>query len=269
MIRAVLIAAFIGGMGHLSAWQAPSPAFEVASVKPSPLTPPSLSSLGDLRLPPGRWRAMRQNLVQLIGAAYPEYAFKARVVGGPAWVRKDLFDIDARMDPKISLAEVGPLLAQLLADRFALRTHTEPRLVDVYLLKLGRNDAGLGPGLKRSDPSCVAAKTARQIPPAECRGTPTGGGMNLPTSQIHEFLRLLAFWDIDRPVLDRTGLTGFFDFQLAYQCGPFTGLFGRPCVTDGVSLFTALQEQAGLKLEAAREAIDVLVIDSVEELTPN
>jgi uncharacterized protein (TIGR03435 family) len=274
MIRqAVVLAVVVGGVAVLSA-QAPEQstlAFEVASVKPSPANPPSVASLGSLRLPPGRWRALRNTLLQLMGTAYPEHRFEGRVVGGPAWVRKDLFDIEARMDPTITLAEVGPLAARLLADRFALRTHIEQRPVEVYLLKTARDDGRLGPQMKRSDASCIDAKTTRQVPPRECRGTmPAGGGLNLATNQIADFLQLLAFNGIDRPVLDRTGLTGYFDFQLTYQCGPFTGPFGsRPCGPDALSFFTALQEQAGLTLEPAREVIDVLVIDSVEQPTPN
>jgi uncharacterized protein (TIGR03435 family) len=280
MFAAVIVG---GGMG-LSA-QAPGQSaleFEVASVKPSSANPPSIASLGSLRLPPGRWRATRLTLVHLIGAAYPEYAFEGRIVSEPAWARKDLFDIEARMDPKITLAEVGPLVARLLADRFALRIHIEQRPVDVYLLKMARDDGRLGRQLRRSDPACVEAKIRwatgsgeRQLPPSMCLGMPpAGGGLNLPAAQIAEFLRILAISGIDRPVLDRTGLTGYFDLQLTYQCGPFTGPFagrsaGRPCGTEGVSFFTALQEQAGLKLEAAREVIDVLVIDSVEQPTPN
>jgi uncharacterized protein (TIGR03435 family) len=228
MIRAAVGLAFVGSVVMLSA-QAPEqsgPTFEVASVKPSSPNPPTISSLGGLRLPPGRWRALRLNLVHLIGLAYPEHRFAGRVIGGPAWVRKDIFDIEARMDPTISLAEVGPLVARLLADRFALRTHTEQRAVDVYLLKMARDDGRLGPQLKRSDPACVEAKTARQLPP-ECRGVPpVSGEMNLPTNQMADFLTLLAISGIDRPVLDRTGLAGNFDLRLAYQCGQFTGPFG-------------------------------------------
>src|SRR5688572_13982794 len=113
MIRAALILAFVGGVAVLSAAQVPSPAFEVASVKPSPPNPPTVS-LGSLRgLPPGQWRALRVNPVQLIAAAYPEYAFEGLVVGGPAWVRKDQFDIDARMDPKTTPAETATMIARL------------------------------------------------------------------------------------------------------------------------------------------------------------
>jgi uncharacterized protein (TIGR03435 family) len=274
MMRSALILALVGSVAAVSAQvsiEQPAPAFEVASVKPSPPEPPRGIPVSALRPRPGRWLAMRVNLVQLIGAAYPEFRFGERVVGGPAWVRKDLFDIEARMDPTITLAEVGPLVARLLTERFALGTHTEQRPVDVYLLKMARDDGRLGPQLKRSDPACVEAKAARQLPP-ECRGNPAaaGGGLNFPTNQMADFLQLLALYGIDRPVLDRTGLTGHFDLQLGYQCGPFTGLFAsRPCGTEGVSFFTALQEQAGLKLEPAREVVDVLVIDSVERPTPD
>jgi uncharacterized protein (TIGR03435 family) len=270
--------AFAGSVAVLSAQfpdQQSTPAFEVASVRPSPPNPPTVRELGALRLSPGRWRALRLTLVHLIGLAYPERRFAGRVIGGPAWVRKDIFDIEARMDPAISHADVGPLVARLLADRFALRTHTEQQAVDVYVLKMARDDGRLGPQLKRSDPACVEAKAARQLPP-ECRGgPPASGGMNLPTNQMADFLTVLALNGIDRPVLDRTGLAGHFDVRLAYQCGPFTGPFGiaafgsRPCGTDGVSFFTALQEQLGLKLEPAREVLDVLVIDSVEPPTPD
>ena len=88
--------------------------------------------------------------------------------------------------------------------------------------------------------------------------------------QISDFVRVLIGMGIDRPVFDRTGLTGHFDLQLQYDYGPFSGAFAsRPSSIDGVSIFTALQEQAGLKLEAAREVVDVLVIDSAEMPMPN
>lgn len=87
---------------------------------------------------------------------------------------------------------------------------------------------------------------------------------------ISDFVRLLAGLGIDRPVLDRTGLTGHFDLQLQYDYAPFSGAFARPPSSmDGVSIFTALQEQAGLKLEATREVVDVLVIDFAEMPMPN
>lgn len=243
--------------------------FEVASVKPSPDTPP-LVSFASIRLPPpDQWRALRVNLVYLIGVAYPTFAFEGRVVGGPTWIRETLFDIEARKDPNTSLAQVAPMMAHLLTNRFSLRTHIEQQAINVYVLKMARSDGQLGPQLKRSAASCVEAKIAKQPRPSECRGTVISG-MNFATNQIGDFLQYLSFLKIDRPVLDRAGLTGYLDFQLRYDYGPFGALYARQSSrTDGVSFFTALQEQLGLKLEPAREVMDVLVIDSVEQLTPD
>jgi len=254
---------YLGGMAVLADAQVSSPEFEVASVKPSgPVVP-----LG--RQPPGQWRARSRNLVQLIGAAYPQYVFESLVVGGPAWTRNARFDIDARMDPTTTPGQLAQMISKLLADRFALRTHTEQRAVNVYVLKMSRADGELGTQLKRSDPSCVEALTARQPFPPQCQATATGG-MQYRAMQISDFLRMLSGMGIDRPVLDRTGLTGYFDMQLQFDYAPFSGAFASPQSSiDGVSLFTALQEQAGLKLEAAREVVEVLVVDFAEMPTPN
>jgi uncharacterized protein (TIGR03435 family) len=184
-------------------------------------------------------------------------------------VREARFDIDARMDPTTTPGQLAQMISQLLADRFALRTHIEQRSVDVYALKLARDDGRLGAQLTRSDPSCVEALTARQPLPPQCRATTTSG-VQYRGMQISGFFRLLSVMGIDRPVLDRTGLTGYFDLQLRYDHAPFSGPFGRlGSSVEGVSFFTALQEQAGLKLEPAREVVDVLVIDSVERPTPD
>jgi uncharacterized protein (TIGR03435 family) len=94
--------------------------------------------------------------------------------------------------------------------------------------------------------------------------------MQYRAMQISDFIRLLSGMGIERPVLDRTGLSGHFDLELAYDYAPFSGAFASPqSRLDGVSFFTALQEQAGLKLEPAREVVEVLVIDSAEMPTPN
>lgn len=246
--------------------------FEVATVKPSPPVPPRLipGTLGQ----PGHWQAARIPLVKLIESAYPAYGFDALVVGGPEWIRdpKTIWDIDARMDPKTPRDQVAPMVAHLLADRFGLRFHTGPRMVSVYLLKLSRADGQLGPKLKRSAEACVAARMARQALPIECRGTP-GTGLNMTINQISELLQYFSFRGLDRPVLDRTGLQGYYDLQLAYDCDTFAplapGVPTRPCAPDGVSMFTALQEQAGLKLEPSREMVDVMVIDSVRMPDPD
>src|SRR5688572_13175470 len=95
--------------------QQTAPTFEVASIKPSSDAPiPASSTLAALRNP-SRWIAIRVTAVRLIVAAYPEYAFEGRVVGGPAWIRNDRFDIEAVKDPSTTLAQVAPMMAHLLA----------------------------------------------------------------------------------------------------------------------------------------------------------
>ena len=263
MTRTAVMFLYLGGMAVLADAQVSSPEFEVASVKPAGPLVPSGS------LPPGLWRARSRYLVQLIGAAYPQYFFEGLVVGGPDWTRNARFDIDARMDPTTTPPQLAQMISKLLADRFALRTHTEQRPLNIYVLKMSRADGQLGTQLKRSDPSCVKARTAREPFPPQCQPTATSG-MQSVAMQISDFVRLLIGMGMDRPVFDRTGLTGHFDLQLQYDYAPFSGAFAsRPSTIDGVSIFTALQEQAGLKLEAAREVVDVLVIDSAEMPTPN
>jgi uncharacterized protein (TIGR03435 family) len=254
---------FLGGMAVLADAQVSTPAFDVASVKPAgPPVPFGRPS-------PGLWRAGRSNLVQLIGRAYPQYAFDSLVVGGPAWVREARFEIDARMDPTTTPVQLTQMIATLLADRFALRTHTERRAVDVYILKMSRDDGRLGTRLKRSDPACADARTALLPLPPRCRAT-AASGLEYRAMQVSDFLRALSALGIDRPVLDRSGLTGHFDLQLEYDYAPFSGAFAKPQSSiEGVSFFTALQEQAGLKLEATREVVEVLVIDAAEMPTPN
>ena len=173
------------------------------------------------------------------------------------------------MDPTTTPAQLAQMISKLLADRFALRTHTEQRPVNIYVLKMSRADGQLGTQLKRSDlradkPGPLVSLfrlNVSQQRQAEC---------SLVAMQISDFVRLLVGMGMDRPVFDRTGLTGYFDLQLRYDYAPFSGAFASPQSSiDGVSIFTALQEQAGLKLEAAREVVDVLVIDSAEMPTPN
>ena len=138
---------------------------------------------------------------------------------------------------------------------------------------MARADGQLGPKMRRSAEACVTARLAKQPIAMECRGfAPGTPGLNLAINQISEFLQFLSFRGLDRPVLDRTGLTGYFDISLGYDCAPFAGLPGipeRPCAADGVTLFTALQEQAGLKLEASREMVNVMVVDSARMPDPD
>ena len=249
--------------------------FEVATVKPQNPNPQPVpfSSIGPR---PGHWLFLGP-LVKLVEQAYPASGFDSLVVGGPPWMRdvNTKWDIDGRLDPKTPRDQVPPMVAHLLADRFGFRFHTEQRMVPVYVLKMARADGQFGPKLKRSAEACVTAKTTKQPLTVECRGPIAAAiaGLNLPVQQISDLLQYWSVRGIDRPVIDRTGLQGYFDLQLAYDCDPFApmapGARPRVCGPDGVSMFTALQEQAGLKLEPSREMAEVLVVDSVRMPDPD
>jgi uncharacterized protein (TIGR03435 family) len=178
------------------------------------------------------------------------------------------------------------MLRRLLADRFRLKAHQEMRELPVYLLKVARNDGRLGPQFKPTDPACAAQAAAppSAAPPATTASpnppTPCGGGFNrrgassaraLPMSVL---VNSLSDW-ADRLVLDGTGLTGAFDWDLKWDpestpeslaAAAATRNSGTP---DGVSLFTALREQLGLTLDPSRASIEALIIDSAELPTPD
>jgi uncharacterized protein (TIGR03435 family) len=197
------------------------------------------------------------------------------ITGGEAWTREARFDIDARKDPKASPADVQVMVDRMLAERFALRTHLEPRPMNVYLLKVARADGPLGPTIARSRQACVEARV-QQLPvaswPEECRTSrfprPTGRGsfVNLMAGEMSELTRTLGRMRIDRPILDRTGLSGRFDAALHWNqpeaAAPPTG-------EETLSLFTAIKEQLGLELAAGREMVNVLVVDGATRPSEN
>jgi uncharacterized protein (TIGR03435 family) len=241
------------------------PAFEVASVKPSP--PLSAKSRGLFVYPGGRMVAWSYTLKQLIRSAYnlDPNSLDIPVLGGPSWADEDPFDVEAKPPessqsshwvPAKSTAPPTPemrlMLQTLLADRFQLKLHTEPKKENVYALVLAKG----GPKLKPSDgarsPSLAASKTG-----------PMDRMVNLLTGQNVSMAMLAAALaqTLRRPVLDQTGLTGNFDFHVVYP--PDDGSGSAP------PLVRALERQLGLRLETKRENIDVLVIDHAEKPAGN
>ena len=182
------------------------------------------------------------------------------------------------------------MLRALLESRFALATHRETRQLPIYELVLSRADGRPGPGLRPSSPECAGIRFPTLAPgmpvpppppPGPAQMLPLGVGTPLRCPSVFAAgwisgrevtldilatrLSLLA----GRPVVNRTGLTGSFDVDLAYTPD---AAFGPPAPfarADGPSLFTGLQEQLGLRLDAARGPVDVLVIDRVEQPTEN
>ena len=247
--------------------------FDVASIKVSSgQTSQSVFARPVSVQPGGRWVAPHATLRTILQAVYPEFGSLGRIVGGPAWLDSEYFNIEARTDAQASPAQIQEMARRLLADRFRLTLATETRPVDVYALVVAREDRRLGPGIR---------------PPVECapQGTPAVGRVPcrlLPSMQNGKMLLAsgaspiadLISWiqiSLPRAVVDRTGLTG--EFAIRFDAPPAVPLAApsgsAPAPSTGPDLFTALQEQLGLKLEARREPMEVLVIKSVETPTPN
>lgn len=268
--------------------QGAPPVFAVASIKQSP--PPSGGPmfLAAGPRPGGQWLAQNATFLMLVRSAYPGFSLPGQVVGVPDSIGATRFDIDARAEGDPPRDVMTEMLRQLLADRFSLKVHTEQREVDVYALVLAREDGRLGPGLRKPAIDCQAREEARKkdaaagvpppVPPAPPKPgvRPECGMLSMMTNGV---MRLSMGGSaiasvgsgiqgtVGRPVIDRTGLTGRWDIDLEFAgTGPLT-------TTDTpdapASVFTAVQEQLGLKLESRKEKMDVLVIDQVQMPTPN
>jgi uncharacterized protein (TIGR03435 family) len=292
LIPAVLLIAAAASLAAQSPAATPpvaTPAFAVASIKPSPpTTPGSPVFLSAGSRPGGQWLSQNATMQMILRAAYPAFSKPGQIAGGPEWFNTERFDINAKAEGDPPRDVMVEMLKQLLADRFKLRAHTEPRDVDVYALVLARADGRLGPGLRKAALDCQAIAEARKKaaaagePPAQVTppklGEPPQCGMmmynmngvqNLATSGTAIGSVASAIQPtVGRPVIDRTGLTGFFDINLVYAASrqPETAA-DEPDAPAAV--FTALQEQLGLKLESRKEKMDVLVIDRVEMPTAN
>jgi uncharacterized protein (TIGR03435 family) len=252
-----------------------APAFEVASIKPTKTQGTSL-----LMLYRGRLSATNMRLGGLIMRAYRLQA-EQLAGGGPSWVNSEAFDIDARATGNVSSEQLMLMLRTLLAERFKLRLRPETKELPIYVLTMSRGDTQLGPKLKRSSGSgCVhpllpgEAPKAPSDPAAPTCGlySPLGHWIGRATT-IDSLAAQLSMQSLHRAVVNRTGLTGTFDLDL--QWADLAFLFSPqaspsdPPLTDGPSLFTALQEQLGLTLESTKGPVDVLVIDHVEKPTPD
>jgi uncharacterized protein (TIGR03435 family) len=262
------------------------PSFEVASVK--------LNTSGDTRSPMrtqpgGRFTATNARLKGLIATAFEMADSPAlvdsRIFGGPDWVGSERYDIVAKSSTEFRPSPDGPprelllMIRSLLEDRFKLKAHRETREVPIYELVVARADGRLGPGLHKSDVDCEAIGAAIRSgnpPPRQPGEPPPCGLMGGPARTIAggaTMQQLAANLTVrqERLVFNKTGLTGRFAFNLAWTPdqipteAPPPGI--PPIDPNGPSLFTALQEQLGLKLEPAKGPVDVLVIDSVEHPT--
>jgi uncharacterized protein (TIGR03435 family) len=252
-------------------------AFEAASIKPNKSNP----DIYRMQVQPGgRLVVTNAPLRSMIRNAYRLQDFQ--IVGGPEWVDTDRFDVVATAAGDPTQQEMTLMLRALLAERFQLRVHDETRELAIYGLTLGRSDGTLGPQIGKASFDCASFRTSTTPAPPASRGpnefncgirmapgSLTGRGSSMTALAMN-----LSIW-VNRVVLDRTGLTGDFDLDLHWTPDqlppgfPPPGIVMPPVDPNGPSIFTALQEQLGLKLESARGPVEVLVIDHAERPTPD
>ena len=250
-------AAIVCLAGLPAAGQAQPPTFEVASVKVNQ----SGQEVMRITAPPGRFEATNVTPRLLILNAYglPDF----RLANLPSWAGDERFDVAGRSAGSVGRDEISAMVRSLLADRFQLRAHRETRELPTYALVSASPDRRPGPSLRASAIDCSTDRSQ-----CNTRITPrslTASGMTMA--------RLAATLTgiVGRVVTDSTAMAGAYDLELAFAPeGPLPpGAPPSAADSDAPSIFTALQEQLGLKLDGRRGPVEVLVIDSIERPTPD
>jgi uncharacterized protein (TIGR03435 family) len=239
-----------------------NPSFEVATIKPSAPNQPGkgFGFRGD------RFTTRNTNLNDLIAFAYGLHA--KQLVDGPAWFGTDLYDIEAKPDAagRPNQKQMQTMVQKLLADRFKLTFHHDKRELSVYVIRVGSG----GPKMTKtkSDVNDPSAFFFRAL-----------GDLTVRNQSMKDFATWMQSGVMDKPVVDETELTDRYDFQLKWtpdesQFGQFrgTGAVVPPPPDDPKAppnLYTAMQEQLGLKMGPAKFPDDVIVIDHVEKHSEN
>jgi uncharacterized protein (TIGR03435 family) len=266
--------------------QQPAPAFEIASIKrnvdPKPMTSGTLQNTpkGEIRLV---WIPARL----LVLLAYP---LAREVVGLPSWATSEVYDVTVKGPPDATREQVTLMWQTLLADRMKLAAHYEPLEVRGYNLVVARPDGRLGPQLKPSTLDCPApdpSKPAPQPPQAAMDALKRGAVITADTERLlmsqcaimavgnttyagaatmQQLANGLRFGGIREPIEDRTGLEGLYSFKLTFARPTLTL---QPTVDDAPSIFVALQEQLGLKLEPTTVHSQAVVVEQIERPTEN
>jgi uncharacterized protein (TIGR03435 family) len=248
----------------------PEAAFEVASVKANPndAVPEGIS----LQTNGVRFTGFRVRT--LIAMAYRSEGIQRfdQIVAGPSWIAEDRFDVVATVggesaEQAAMTDRLPAMLRTLLLERFGLRIHTDRRRFPAYGLLIARRDRRLGPQLHESKIECPTAveRAAANADPDRWCGIRASGGVitGRAVSAAELAGNLGGYPAVDRFVTDRTGLSGRYDFRLEYS--PAVADVGDPVSNAGPSLFSAITEQLGLKLQAESITVPVLVIEHIKK----
>jgi bla regulator protein blaR1 len=262
----------------------PLPQFEVASVKPA------APDQRGMFIRPGANGGININnmpVKEMITLAWRIQPYQ--ITGGPSWIESARFDIEATGNHKLNRDEMPLMIQSLLADRFQLKVHHETKELPIYALVLANKDGKLGPQLSESkEGSCTQFDPSKPPPPPDPGKPPVMGcggmmmGIDRVTAAAIEVSQLAPMLSrtLGRTVVDKTGLTGKFDINMQWTPdqaqlqslpggGAPPGLPQPQFDPNGPTLFTALQEQLGLKLESQKGPVDILVIDHVEKPSEN
>jgi uncharacterized protein (TIGR03435 family) len=257
VVAALLVSAALAAQGAAE--------FDVASIKAN--TSGESGSTFDLSR--GQLRAVNVPIQPLIRQAFE--VMDTQIVGAPSWVETDRYDILAKAPEGMTTAvAMRPLLRALLADRFKLATHRERRDMPVFALVRARADR-FGPGFRTTvdcaataqpgGPATPPAPSQEEWPCSTVRFTP--GQLYIGGYPMAEVMRLLAPL-VGRTLVDETGTPGPVYLRLSYRPQGRSAQAPDAALDDRPDLFTALEEQTGLKLDSRRAPVDVLVIDAID-----
>jgi uncharacterized protein (TIGR03435 family) len=232
---------FIHALGQSS-----RPRFEVASVKPSKANANGSSGINSRN---GRIDAINVTLKRCIMGAYG--VGPNEIIGGPDWLDSDRFEITAKSEESVGVAVLNTMLQALLADRFKLVLHHETKAIDAYIIEL-RNEA---PKLEKGDGKGATTQNGR-------------GNIVATNATMDRFAEILSR-QMDRPIVNHTALEGVFNITLKWTPAATTATKPDNAAPDGPSIFTAIQEQLGLRLRAQKVPLEVLVVDHAEKPAEN
>jgi uncharacterized protein (TIGR03435 family) len=190
-------------------------------------------------------------------------------ISGPGWIESDLYDVSAKVPPGTSKEQFQTMLQNLLAERFHLKVHRETKMLSVYELTVAKNGSKIKPSAAASgagEPRSgdVDRDGFPALPPgvatAAQRNTSDGLSKLVAQQQPISTLVTMIHSAAGRPIVDKTGLSGLYDFKLAYDWRATSS--NTPTEAGAPDLFVAMEEQLGLKLVDAKAAFDVIVVDS-------
>jgi len=227
--------------------------FEVASIRPHVLPPGVLYGNVGLRVSGSMLTAENMSLSNLITYGYDIKDYE--LLGQPSWADADRYDVSAKAEGEAALTRelAMPMMRALLADRFQVKVHREMKEMPVYALVVPKN----GPKFKESAPEAQSLLTLGSKGKGLVMNVTKGGMAQL----ANQFSKRNG---VDRPVLDKTGLSGGYDYKLEW------GDYGAASAdADVVSIFTAIQDQLGLKLEPTKAPVEVLIVDFAAKPSEN